>query len=1710
MLIILGCVALLTILVVAFLVTARTEFTTSNFYAKGVSTKLLSENVINLVMAQLREGARSTDVNTSAPQAWASQPGMIRTYDNTGTPSKYFKLYSWDNMIGTGQFDETQAAEIPDDDWASMPNVFTDLNEPITTADGIAQYPIIDPSAQGSVEGFSINSPPGATASNPLPMPVKWLYVLKNGSVTVGTKTGTGTAVTITGASVTNPVIGRVAFWTDDETSKVNINTASEGTFWDTPIGQGSEELGIPGSTTPPFGMSDSIPAEFEFQRVPGHPATTSLSAVFGYGTNPVLPVTGLEGSVQWPLTTSSYSEDFAPYYTITPRLTPGGSMGGAQQTPTLLTSSSYRLYDSVDELTFDPSRIPLTAGNSALYPAANGADPTGRPSFNPLESGLSAFTPSVIEQRRFFITAHSRAPEETLFGTPRISLWPLQADTNARTAKDNLLAFCSTISTEPYYFQRAQWYEYQPDSTGSPTVNATPSSQNPTADFPGPPTSTQVSPGVGDVARNENLYAYLQALTGENIPGFGGNFFDKYPGANGNPSDRDEILTEMFDLLRSGVNTFNTSPNIYPHYTASPFDINGYISQNAGSGSSIPISIPSNNTHGLGRTYSISEVSLVLMTSSMDLSGAGAGMLDPLTNPVASSSPPLFTLAAYNPPSPRRISIGSNLPWANEEDYPPSNHRVFLYYDPNTKTYGTYYMANLPGDPIGTPQKPYVYTVPPNTSTPLDITTAKAAIPVPIFCGWDISKSTYCSYFEAPTQDTTNAGKLFISPSPGIDIYNSQQYASLLTPTSLQPFPSTAATIGDPQTTAVQAFLLIKPYSVVVGPPAFIPNLRFRIKNLDQLTVSFPTIGSGTTQNLGFPAQSNAIAVCSSPNIYSSTGESTPDGGLWGICLGGAQTNQGPGSNPTLSAPWYNNGQSLTNYTYPFVGLPVPLPSAAYPSPFGGEDGAPKNTLTTPPPPTPVQIHNAGSASPNGEIYAGTSMVINSSAPGGVNLQIDVLDGVNSSNPTATPIVLQTVYVNIPQMTLPVPTVQMAFNEEWALGLQPIQNSQAGPRIPAYGGSPIGAPPSNPSYTDQYNSNLTFTYNPLDYYWQLPELYNPLNVYTRFDDPSGALLINRGDVVRSFDVNPNTSVAGDMRLLQANPIQSPTTATGSSNDTFIPLGSARTNSTDPLSNYTSLPTQGPWTSLFIKQLHSLIMDDGEGRSMFSLVQTSEPILVGTGSTAANPIDSDGSYAPNVNMGQAGGGPGMYETGGALIPGEHYPAESCPEVTPELNGAFMDPISKTIPGDWTLGPGPDGDGPYISKPDEGWEVPTIAGTGGQNNTYYIPYYATNVGNVAMNLVNTSYSPNRQVPSAVIFGGLPSRVFGGLTSGSAGGTPWCTLLFCPNPAANDAGAVHPGFGDGSTGNPGPNDYPPYTTPPDHLLLDLFWMPIVEPYAISEPFSTAGKVNMNYEIVPFGGYIHRSTAMHAVMKSTRILAIPTIGNDGDGNTYSSSSGYIPPSATIPTSAYYARWPAVKTSYGHPTAAYGTGFDFSYRYGINLTATIDDEQSAFYQRFKTAKDIFRSATEICNIFLVPEAVPGRTYYSSGAGGLPPLPTDASYASMTAWWKSFKLTGDNGRESPYNQIYPRLTTKSNDFEVHMRVQVLSQTPGDRANGTFDTTAGDSIVGEYRGSAIVERYLDPNQTGLPDFATTFPSDPTSTVDNYIHYRIVNTHAFNP
>ena len=117
-----------------------------------------------------------------------------------------------------------------------------------------------------------------------------------------------------------------------------------------------------------------------------------------------------------------------------------------------------------------------------------------------------------------------------------------------------------------------------------------------------------------------------------------------------------------------------------------------------------------------------------------------------------------------------------------------------------------------------------------------------------------------------------------------------------------------------------------------------------------------------------------------------------------------------------------------------------------------------------------------------------------------------------------------------------------------------------------------------------------------------------------------------------------------------------------------------------------------------------------------------------------------------------------------------------------------------------------------------------------------PYFDEKAITAADVTSRANFSPNR-----VICG---PGMWGSMSSGVQEGIPWRTLLFRPDPEHFGA-ADQPNKGD----------------PPDHLWMDLFWMPVVEPYAISMPGATRGKISMNTQIVPFD-YIKRHTAIHAL--------------------------------------------------------------------------------------------------------------------------------------------------------------------------------------------------------------------------------------------------------
>lgn len=1304
--VVLGMLVLVLVLVVAFLSSVSVELQSAKKYSGGSDARALADSAVSLVISQIQDA-------TAAPElAWASQPGMIRTYDNAGYPTAAYKLYSSDILRVAGSFNPVSSlsTEVPSD-WFARVAQFTDLNKPVAVS-GSNKYPIIDPAAvsakvsggpalEGSspIEGCFLDTGSPAVSSgaqpNPVPMPVKWLYILQSGSIVPIDENGK-----VAGASKADPIVGRIAFWTDDETAKINVNTASEGTFWDRP-------WATSGDTEYEKKLSTSVPVQNEFQRYPGHPAMTSLSTVF--------PGFGVSGSSKEML------------YGIIPRVAEGGSTQGAvttSKTTNPIVTDNQRLFASVDEFFF--SATDFSGGKRAANPNGSGA----------------VLNVSDLEKTRFFLTANSRAPEVNLFNKPRVTLWPLQVDPVERSSKDKLIAFCSTVGSTPYYFQRYNTYV-------SPTQSPIPSSQSPLMDW-------------DQIARNQQLYAYLQSLILMPLPGLGGSLGVKYP------TSRDQILTQMFDLIRSMVNTFNTAE--IPNYYYTPFSPLGMI---AGQGQVVPLELP-NGTKGFGRFPTITEAALVFyQKSQLTITGSM-----PANGSIVSGT---VTLATF--------------------------------------TSGTY----LNKYPLGEG--------------------SQASI--------KISGNSYTVDYESP----------------------------------------------DPRTFG--AVLILEPFNPTPGAPPWSASVRYVIDGADSLGLGF----SSTMTNL-------VTSIDSSINATAQTG-----------------------LEPALQKP----------------------------------PRAPKTLGTTDPDAPTADIY------PFATTFTQTGTTFNFS--GGL-IKVKIYQG--SVRPLDEVDLVQTINLNFPAaQNIPLPQVA---KKSVASGTTTLTLYTT----------------AHKTYCDfgERLSRMVSSSNVGKGRWGIAEdgQHRPLPLVLGANDSVGL-----GDTVRSVEARYGGPAQGDYRLIA-----------GLKNvpaDYFEGHGEK-----DPLN------TTGPaysGTAISGRLVHSLQIDAMQGSS-----------------------DTGASNGYYTGAGAAGDTRGKLVNANYNDPRKGTTARnSTMPVAPRGLAAAL--MFNGKPGDWDTGPGTIADGPYVNMPDQ-----ANANTSQGNLFYAKGGYISSSGIVES---GASYSPNRQIASAVAFGSLPSEinpVNPGLSK------PWQTLLFTRQPAAGDN---HPGLGI-------PIDGPPYSTAPDHAFLDLFTMPIVEPYAISEPFSTAGKVNMNYQIVPFT-YLTRNTAVRAVLKATNMMAIPT--NAGDSYKYTNNS---PP---------------------------------PFRYTIDADETVGTLRG-FEKRFGSG-DIFRSASEICSISLVPKLrVDGQTPDGSPA-----------YDTMTKWWEDFMLTGDNVREGPYGQLYPRLTTKSNTFTVHVQAQSIGKNLTTLAEGFVE--GKDQVTGEFRGSFLIERYLDPNSDSLVD-ANGQPAnelDADAMVGPY-KFRVVSTKRFAP
>lgn len=780
--IVLAFLVIITVMVIAFFTSVTTEVTTSRVQADALNVRQLADSTTQFIIGQIRQ---ATSGGTT--KSWASQPGMIRTYDDEGKGEKAYKLYSAVEMIESVTGSYNSSNDLPASaTWASDRAIWMDLNTPVTTSDGAVVFPVIDPRAAAAptgktdslVEGFSFNSsivqgtkPPANPTDDTarIPLPVRWLYMLRDGRFTAPSG-GSGDLADFSDSdpkpTKDNPIVARVAFWTDDETCKLNLNTAAGGTFWDVP----SYTAGIE------MHFSRYKPVKNEFARYPGHPATTSLTPVFwSFGGLPspnysLFPTFNLSFSEYGGFysSTAAYGEaavrrsDVLPVLSsmaslfldkmlkLSPRNMWGGSEMGTKPTVSFGALPAQpldtdRLYASVDEVFFG-------------MPA--NADEIPRPS-NAL--GLQR---TDVEKLRFFLTTQNRAPDTNPFNQPRIGLWPvpepgkknpanLNSTTDSQTPTDKLIAFCCSLNANPYYFTRNN-----PNS--------------PTADF---------QPG----SRNDQVYDYLDRSLQKKIPGFGGKFLDRYQ-QNG----IHQLLTLCYDYIRSSINIVDTykgteNPIKTPYAFASLND--------APRGQVVPIKITKSGTghNGFGRFVTIKEVALQFIA-------------------VAANQPPCL----INPDGTPTTTPNPLHPWVGDK---PATVGI------TDNGNGTWNLAAANAYP----------TIAGQTHAGLPLLTNKWIKDPSIF-----SATAATDPLKVALRDAA-INKRYQGPS---NIYGGNPASYPDSKRLPEPAPLAAAGKLGPHQTLIQAAFLIDPVLVNAGSPPYTSKYQIRVLGLDKLTANGQNLG--------------------------------------------------------------------------------------------------------------------------------------------------------------------------------------------------------------------------------------------------------------------------------------------------------------------------------------------------------------------------------------------------------------------------------------------------------------------------------------------------------------------------------------------------------------------------------------------------------------------------------------------------------------------------------------------------------------------------------------------------------------------------------------------------------------------------------------------------------------------------------------------------
>ena len=1615
-------IALMTVLILAIFSVTETEFKSSGSFVASRSAKQLGDMSTAIVQAQIQNG-QNTFTAPGQRTIHATQPGMVRVYTAGGTFTAAYKLFSSSTMKVAGNSENLlmQAAQLVPATWNTEPARYVDLNEPVirpALAGGGAlpavYFPIIDPRAAYNfsgtqtpapnqpttqVEGFSYTADvsgvtlptAGAPTDLRLPMPVEWLYVLQDG--TLGTMAAGNNFVAAPGGGVpttANPIVGRIAFWTDDESCKINVNTASEPTYMAAPYF---------------FHDRDRRWAHFpattgEFQRYPGHPATVALSSVLAPNLvlDPYLPGSGL--------TTAQVVAIKESIYELSPKINGGGSKAGTRpytkddfsgvnleteeaQSVTLTDARRERLFASVDEMLFkDGEFLPATGRQEGRFM---------------LPDGRTLFDHDTLERSRFFLTAQSRSPEFSSYGLPRICMWPIASEAqqpggvspeNLATSFDNAIALCSTLrntgagGTIPhsYIFRRSQNLDATYDVTGSKAGFA-------------------VSQGL---ARNSQLLRYLDTQMSQLVwprsssLGASTNFTDKY-----GPDNVSQMAVQFFDYIRC-VNLYD-----------------GVLARNNNGMASSGPTVYDRRDQAKPASYTFTNQRLTPRATQMSVETNTTASRDRSNDQDVLPGHGQVTPAVWEKSS-GKVYRGFGRMFTLSE----LGFQFICTADGKNDNFALNMGAVRSGGGSAIRTEPTIDTKNPNASTPTNIgkaypfmrTPANQTNPARWFSNLPPLEPPFPILYGCSTDP---ASPNHVSKHPGYwpEYWNYSLEVN-------RPLLETQKRI--------QAILLMETFCPSLGWTKFYPEytIVFDGDYLKNIKVNNQTLFDTTGQ----------IPVKSDGNLYEDNGVHSVGGHSGPTAMAG-----GRGGRPVSGAGAVRMGPD--------------------PAPFWVSNNTNKHNA----------LKNYGLTSNFITVDRDQPMTLQ--FPAG-EFVIRIYDTHDYQAANVTPI--QTIRVNFANlnapMTVPVPHL---------VGSQELGGDKGGRR--------------SSNYYTQTNAQGQIQY------WrsyQAPHFwcYNYAGCIGRaYGEPNAAW---------SGGTNPSmwTTAPRAWKPTESNsPDRQVTrgrldTAAGGTGAGWTPIGSAQgVSMTDGYSDTTRtlVPAVGDYRMIAARfdVPAGMWMPHPNWNAQTTHIRSIHSFTGFGGTTEGGARLAYRDTDPNPDPRQATPVNPTIDAQLALSAGVTYsrvnpPTNNDPSINriPDLPGKASWARAANRYGDFDNGISTARDGPYINKPDEGnfyaEQIERFV-AGSPKRFYRAGYFFESWRNSDDWRTGIYMTPNRMVTSPVMFGSLPTGVWGGATAGgttanlsSVAGVgefadmpcrPWQTLLFRPH--------VRMTSGPNATG---PN-HPGESNPRDHYLLDMFFMPVVEPYAISEPLSVAGRVNLNYQIMPFT-YIRRATAIHALMKGEFMTAVP--------NEDVVIAKGVKASLNSP-----GQWDVFFNDQ--------TDRKFWHR-PIDVVRTVRqfDEKFANDGNLNAAsRGLFRTASQICEIYLVPEDKTGPNIRNVS-------PSNLSAANrkdaMDNFWDDHSTTGDNVRERPYSNLYSRVTTRSNTFRVHVRAQAIKKARSVDP-GTFDP-AKDAVLSEYRGSTLIERYIDPTDTNvaLQDYGASATPLALPPLDTYYQFRTLETKRFNP